>query len=498
MDITKELSGIQLDSAATLPLYLQIAEYIGEKIKNYFLPAQTKLPPERTLAKLLGVSRTTAINAYRHLEEQGLVQTRIGSGTYVTSTTESNVKTTSPIAWEQLFIPPLKNPLSSILRTLVSPATEDTISLAVGMPGPSLYPLDAFQSIFRKHAKKLNNLNFAHIPTEGYDPFRQALAQRQTKKGMPAQAEEIMVLSGCQQGLYLIAKTFIEPGDYIVVESPTYIGAIQAFQASGARILSLPRGENLPLELLEDYIIRYRPKFFYTIPTFQNPTGYVLSLSQRKALLELAAQHRLAIVEDDTYSELYFDQQPPPSLKSLDHYGGVLYLNTFSKILFPGLRTGWLMAPPVVINRLAQEKQYMDLHSNNLTQWLIHLFLEEELLDSHLAIVRQEYKKRRDALASSIQRFCGNNLAFTLPQGGFYLWCQINNSTITSSSLLHESSKEGVTFVPGEAFYTNQWGSREIRLCFAGQEESQLLQGAKRMAKVLNQASLIPDRKSVV
>lgn len=497
MDIAKELSGIKLDPHSAVPLYLQIAKIIAEKIENQLFPEETKLPPERNLAKIFAVSRTTAINAYRHLEEQELISTKIGSGTYVSKIHSSQVKATPPVPWEQLFVPHLKNPLSSILRDLVAAfSVPGSIPLAAGMPDPALYPVSIFEDLLTKHLPNLSPSDLGHIPIEGYQPLRQSLAKMQTAHGIVAEPDNILMLTGSQQGLYLITRTLIEPGDYVVVDSPTYIGAIQAFQASGARILSLPRSSNLPLEMLEDYLIRYRPKFFYTIPTFQNPTGRVLSLNQRRELLDLAAKHRLVIIEDDPYSHLHYDQPPPPSLKALDHYGGVLYLSTFSKIIFPGLRTGWLVGPPSVINRLAQEKQYIDMHSNNLTQWLLHLFLESGNLDSHLTFVRQEYKKRRDAMTSSIRRFCGDALSFTVPQGGLYLWCQIN-ANLTSNRLLHEASKAGVTFVPGEAFYTNQWGSQEIRLCFSAHEEAKLIQGIKRIAKILNQSNWIKQQEDL-
>lgn len=491
MDVTKISIEQELNLSSATPLYLQIADIILNKIEEGLLAPGNKLPPERTLAKLFSVSRTTAINAYRHLEQEGLVNTKVGSGTYVAEFYKAGHKNQPSIPWDQLFIPHLKNPLSSILRSLVSEFTaKENISLAVGMPDPSLYPIQIFEDLFKRNMQRLDPLDFGHISTEGYLPLRESVAKLQNQKGILATSENILILAGSQQGVYLLNKTFLEPGDYVVVESPTYIGAIQAFQNSGARILTLPRLQDLPLSLLEDYIIRYRPKFFYTIPTFQNPTGYTLSLSQRKELLELAARYQLIIIEDDPYSELYYEQQPPPSLKALDHYGIVIYLGTFSKILFPGLRTGWLVGPPVLINRLAQEKQYIDLHCNNLVQWLLYLFLEENNLVSHLPGLRQEYKKRRDAMADSIKRFCKNKLDFVLPEGGFYLWCQIPDS-ITSSMLLHESAKTGVSFVPGEAFYTNQAGNNGIRLCFATHQEKTLVEGIKRLGSILDQAPRI-------
>jgi DNA-binding transcriptional MocR family regulator len=335
-------------------------------------------------------------------------------------------------------------------------------------------------------------LDFGHIPTEGYQPLRSHISALANNKGFETSPDDILVVSGSQQGLYLISKVLIEPGDYIILETPTYIGAIQIFEAAGARILCLPNYEDSSeawFSALEDYLIRYRPKLFYIIPNFQNPTGQILPEIERKRLLELAAQHRLIVVEDDPYGELYYSMTPPLSLKALDNYGGVIYLGTFSKMLFPGLRTGWLIAPPIVVNRLAQEKQYADLHSNNLTQWLLYLFLREGCLETHLAKVRHEYKKRRDTMASSITKFCGNDISFTLPDGGFYLWCKIHRK-VTAQTLLHECTKSGLSFVPGEAFYANQAGNYEMRLCYTTHSASILSKGINRLAATLK---TIPD-----
>lgn len=483
MDTTKILSGIRIDQQATAPMYLQIANSLAAKIKECTLPANTKLMPERELANLLKVSRTTVINAYRLLEENGLVTTRVGSGTYITELSTGDGHTGS-MPWEQLFSPPYKSPLASLLRSLVSsPTADDTISFAAGMPDPQLYDLTILENLTNQ-CPDLPKETFGHISIEGYSPLRHSLAAWQTSLGIPTSPDNVLIVSGSQQGLYLLVKALVEPRDYVIVESPTYLGTIQLLEAAGARILCLPQSDSLDLAVLEDYLIRYRPKFFYTIPTFQNPAGRVMTLAQRQELIRLAARYRLAIVEDDPYSQLYYGQQPPPTLKSLDTYGGVIYLSTFSKILFPGLRTGWITAPPPVINRLAQEKQYVDLHSNNLSQIILHTCLQQDYLAQHLTLVRREYRKRRDALAGAIRQYCPAYLDFTLPAGGFYLWCKVHPPA-SPAELLRQAAAAGVTFVPGEAFYLNQPDSPYIRLCFVTHDEDRLTEGVRRLAKIL-------------
>ena len=482
MDISKYLNNAELDTLDKQPLYLQISSLIADKIHKQILLPGTKLPPERELAALFAVSRTTAINAYRKLEQQGLVWTKVGSGTYVAQARD--FESLSEVPWAQLFTAYPQNPLASILRDLVSTPAPGTISLAAGMPDPALYPMETFTELFNHNIGKTDPADFGHIPTEGYTPLRRAIATMLSEKGIPALSENILTLTGSQQGLYLLSKVLLEPGDYVVMEAPTFIGAIQVFQAAGARVLSLPCSGKLSLEVLEDFLVRYRPKLLYIIPTYQNPTGRVMPEQERQDLIRLAKRHRLVIVEDDPYSDLCYGEPPPQALKALDFYGGVIYLGSFSKILFPGLRTGYLVGPPVLINRLALEKQFVDLHSNNIAQWLLAMFLNEGKLAEHLTTVRREYKKRRDTMAKALQRSCANHIEFSVPEGGFYFWCKLKQAG-TSRRLLQEAAKNRISFVPGEAFHTAPTLDNEFRLCFTTQNEAVLLESVQRLAKTL-------------
>ena len=491
MDISKYLNSSELDTGDRRPLYLQIAQIIAQKIHSNILPSGTKLPPERELAGLFSVSRTTAINAYRSLEQQGLVWTKVGSGTYVAKAGATGA--TSQVPWSQLFTPYPQNPSASILREIVATPAPGTISLAAGMPDPSLYPLQTFTQLYNMHIGQASPGDFGYIPIEGYSPLRKAISHMVKDKGIEASPEDIIIISGAQQGLYLLSKGLLEPGDYVIMESPTFIGAIQAFHAAGARILSLPFSEGNYLELLEDYLIRYRPKMLYTLPTYQNPTGRVMPEQERRDLINLAKKHRLIIVEDDPYSDLYYGEQPPAALKALDSYGGVVYLGTFSKNLFPGLRTGYLVGPPILINRLAMEKQLIDMHSNNVAQWMLTKFINEGELERHLSRVGKEYKKRRNTMAKALRRLCGSYIEFNEPEGGFYFWCKLKQGG-SSQRLLQDASKNGVYFVPGDAFYTVPTRDKEFRLCFVTHHEEVLVEGVQRLAKALtNKASKNKD-----
>jgi DNA-binding transcriptional MocR family regulator len=363
---------------------------------------------------------------------------------------------------------------------------EDIISLAASMPDPRLYPVSEIEELLGKQFGKMPPSHWGHIPTEGYEPLRESLGGYLAGKKITASLEETMIVSGAQQGLYLLAQTLLEPGDYVIVESPTFIGAIQAFQAAGARLLSLPASGSMPFELLEDYLIRYRPKFLYLMPTYQNPNGRIIGLEDRKKLLQLAAKHRVPIIEDDPYSELYYDQAPPPPLKAMDSYDGVIYVGTFSKSLFPGVRVGYMVASPVLIHRLALVKQYMDFHSGNMGQWLVHQLIEGGHLGSHLERVRREYGQRRDEMVKAIERYCGDGLTYKKAEGGFYLWCRINRPFL-AKRLLHEGLKKGVSFLPGEAFFPTPDGEQELRLTFAIQPPNILAEGIRRLGQVMDQ-----------
>lgn len=471
------------DPTTAVPMYRQIAEHLAGQIRSRALAPGTKLPPERQLAELYRVSRTTAINAYRCLEEAGLVRTRVGSGTYVA---EGPAETAvQPMPWHQLLVPPLNNPLAGIIRELVSMDMADgAISLAAGMPDPALYPWPAFRKLLTTQPLELADLG--HIATEGYYPLREALAARHSRQGAVVRPENVAVMAGSQQGLYLLAKALLNPGDYVVVEAPTYLGALQIFQAAGARLLTLPAGGPMPLDLLEDYLVRYRPKLLYLLPTFQNPCGRVMPLAERRELLALATRHRLAVIEDDPYGELYYDQKPPLSLKALDEHGRVIYLGTFSKIVFPGLRIGWVTGPEAVIHRLSLEKQYVDLHCNNLAQWKLWRFIEGGLFDQHLDQVRAEYRQRRNAMAQALKKHLGDRLHYLVPNGGFYFWCRLADPRISCHELLTEAGRQGVNFVPGDAFYSDGDGRRDFRLCFATNDVNGSQEGIRRLARALS------------
>jgi DNA-binding transcriptional MocR family regulator len=284
----------------------------------------------------------------------------------------------------------------------------------------------------------------------------------------------------------------------VIVDRPCYLGAIQIFRAAGAKTVGWDL-RRCDLGELEDLILRYRPKMMYTIPTFQNPSGHTLGLSDRRELLKLLARYRIPVVEDDTYRELYIDAPAPPSLQQLDEYNVVIYLSTFSKTLAPGLRMGWIAANEVIVDQLAMLKQNTDMYSPCLAQLVIAEILHCGLFDENLRRLREEHTRRRDALVRALERHIPQRaLAFTRPHGGAYVWCRLGRG-LTTARLLPQAKAAGMVFASGEVFYCDEAGAHHLRLCFTSNPVERLEEGVKRLGKALEACSAAesPERFSV-
>lgn len=482
---------INLDRESRTPIYLQIKNQIRQLILSHSLPTGYRLPPERKLAATLGVNRSTVVNAYRELEADGLIESHVGRGTMVKfipggEAGEESYLSVQPPAWKNLYssrVARMNNPLISNILDLVS--RKDTIPFAIGVPAHEFHPVEELNSIISGLMKKEGGDLFEHGPTAGHYPLREYLAGFMNERDVQAGPENIIILSGSQQGLDLATKVFLEPGDTVVVEEHTYMGAIQVFSAAGARILSVPvDGEGLRVDVLEQVLSRYRPKFIYTQPTFQNPSGVTMSAARRRELLTLAYRFHVPVLEDDPYSEFYYEGEPVPSLMSLDTCDHVIYLSTFSKMLFPGLRLGWLAAPSDLAHQLLMAKQLDDLHSNTLAQWAVNEFCRRGLLQAHLEKVREEYKKRRDAMLASLEEYAPPGLHWSRPAGGYHIWCGLPEG-VKAGALLSRSIEKNVSFVPGDVFYANGGGTDRMRLSFSRCSVEMIRKGICKICEAL-------------
>jgi 2-aminoadipate transaminase len=473
MDYAKLL----LERDGAQPLYLRLEAALEELIRTCELTAGERLPSERELAARLRLSRTTVANAYRELESRGLVRSHVGRGTFVCAAPEA---ADAPFAWRGKVASSVAyfGEGFSLRRLMQSGYDPNLISFAVGAPAFESFPIEDYlrltEHALRRHAPAVLGI----APTEGQPRLRRAVAERFKTK-----PERILVLSGSQQGIDLIARCLIEPGDRVVVDRPGYVGAIQTFRAAGATLVGWDAAR-ADLDELEDLLVRHRPKLIYTDPTFQNPTGRVMTLRERQDLLKLAARYRTPVVEDDPWSETYLDgQPPPPSLYHLDTRNIVIHLGTFSKTLAPGLRLGWLAASEYIVDQLAAIKQHENLFTEGLGQFVIADFLLTGRYDAHMDALRHGHARKRDLMRRALESN-GRTFEFRLPRGGLHFWCRLP-AGIDSRALLERAIAEGVAFAPGEIFYPDAAGRNELRLCFSCAPAAQIEEGVRRLLRAI-------------
>jgi DNA-binding transcriptional MocR family regulator len=466
----------------TRPLYRRLVTLIEGGIARGDLASGFQLPPERDLASALRISRATVVTAYRELEARGLVRGYVGRGTFVSAKPDTE---SAPFAWRGKIAAAALQSTDSTVRDLVRAAADPGLtSLAAGVPALDCFPTDAFRRAMDHALTKHADAAWRHGPTEGLPRFRAALAAR-----FGGEPEHILVLAGAQQGLDLLARCLIDPGDAVVVDRPGYLGAIQTFRSAGARLVGwdITRAD---IDELEELLLRYRPKLIYTNPTHQNPTGLTLPIRLRREILELAARYRVPIVEDDTYRELSLSAPSPPSLFKLDEaHSVVIRINSFSKMLAPGLRLGWISAVRPIVDQLALIKQQCDPHTQNLSQLVVSELLEHGVFDRHLVTLTAEHRRRRDAMVQALRQHVPSGaLRFAVPDGGMYLWCQLE-SHVRARAVQEHALRESVMIVTGEPFYVDQGGASQLRLCYTSQAPASAGRVAQTLARSLAAAA---------
>jgi GntR family transcriptional regulator/MocR family aminotransferase len=486
---------IPLDRDKPIPLARQIQAYLERLIREGLLGPGLKLPASRELAQTLGVTRATVVLAYEELVAAGLARSHVGQGTFVverpagSSQPLAAPRPAAPIDWSALFSRSARiiEAEEERRRALVPPADRDrdVISFAGGVPDSGLFPTDAFRQALNAVIRDEGEVLLQYSPVAGYAPLRRYLSTYLLRFGLEARPDEILIVNGSQQGFDLIARTLLDPGDPVAIEQPTYPRALQVFRAFGAQLGAVPWREDGPdVGVFERLLERHAPKFFYCQPTCHNPTGLALSADTGHRLLAAAARHQVPIVEDGFDPSLHYGARPPGPLKARDRDGLVVYIGTFSKILFPGLRLGWLLAAPPVIARLAAAKQLADLHTSALLQAAVHRFCERRLLDRHAVRVAREYGRRRALLLGALGRRMPEGVTWTEPQGGFSLLVTLPGS-LDAATLLPRALERGVAFTPGAAFYLDGIGGPTLRLSFSAVPAECIDEGVRRLGEVI-------------
>jgi len=360
------------------------------------------------------------------------------------------------------------------------------INFAGGLPATELFPethlKDATEIVFSKHGPKALQYSLSM----GIMELREIIAEEITGKfdASPDPAS-IQITTGSQQGLDLIGRVFISPGDYVMTEAPTYLGALSAFDFYQAQYCTVPMDEEgMVVEKAEEQIKKYHPKLIYMVPTFQNPTGITMSLKRRESLIDLAGKYQIPIIDDNPYGELRYSGERVPSLKAL---GGnaVISLGTFSKIISPGVRLGWLTGCPEVMKMIERVKQAVDLHSTTFTQYMIYEYIKAGHLSSHIELIKAEYRKRRDVMIETMSNEFPDSITFTRPEGGLFLWITLPEG-YGAADIFDKSIDAGVAFVPGKPFYPHEDTDRNFRVNFCHASEDNIVEGIKRLASVLN------------
>src|SRR5579864_8416966 len=385
---------------------------------------------------------------------------------------------------------------SSAIRELLKVTQKpDIISFGGGLPAPDVFPVKRFEEACHKVLSEHGAQALQYGTTEGYQPLREMIAKNLARYRIVASAENVLITSGSQQALDLIGKLLINPGDKVLVEAPTYLGALQAFNVYGAEYVPVPSdADGLRTELLEAPL-RAGPKFMYVLPNFQNPGGTTLAEGRRHELVLLADKYGIPIIEDDPYGQLRYEGEHLTPLVVLDRenlrrddgysIGNVIYLSTFSKTLAPGLRLGWIVAPPEVIAKLVQLKQGADLHTSTFVQIVAHEVARDNFLDEHVKLIRRVYRERRDVMFEALTKYFPPEVTWTRPKGGLFLWVTLPEGA-DAQKLFEAAVRENVAFVPGDCFYApnghQEEGRRHMRLNFSAASPEQIREGIRRLS----------------
>ena len=515
---------ITLNRHSSVPLYRQLVNALREDIVSGALAANYKLPPERELAERLGVNRATVLQAYQQLKSEGLIASHVGRGTFVCA---SDDRQGGAPPWQILFSD-YSNRFTyhDIAAADQAQQAPDAIDFATGSQNPADIPDDLLRSVSIRAFESADFHSTQESPIEGFPQLRELLADHMTQRGVRCDADNVMVLSGAEQGLDLCVRAFVNPGDCVLVEQSTFFPALQAFRSADARVIGVPIDEHgMRTDLLDGYCKRFHPKLIFTIPTFQNPSGATMPLRRRREIVETAMRYQCLVIEDDPYGELCYSgrtdgigsisnagnagiasipgnasgagkasgapsQRPREltPLKGMENAGYVIYLSTFSKTVTPGLRTGWLVADSHVIARIAALRRMIDQHTSSSSQLICMELLSSGRIGRHIGRLCEIYGHRRDLMLDALRRYAPDGMRWNTPLGGYYLWARLPDG-LRAARLLDDARHAGVTFMPGDMFAVDEDDSSHIRLNFVRPDSRQIAPGIRLLCDTIAEAA---------
>jgi 2-aminoadipate transaminase len=485
LEIFKEIC---LDRNSAAPLYQQLFEILREMIENGRLLHDTRLPSIREFARLLGVNQVTVVTAFRHLEENGFANSRSGSGTYVAGLLQRlPAKAENPLLQDELY-PQAENSFMQNDQILIN---ENTINFASATPTSDLFPVDNFKIVLNEVLDRDKGNAFSYHESQGFLPLRESITGLIAKDRLDFSVEDINIISGAQQGIDIIAKALIHPGDCIMTESPTYTGAVAVFKSRNAQLVDVAMQPGGPdMNLLEYTVKKYRPKFMYTIPSFQNPTSYSYTNEKRKALLGLADRYDFFIVEDDYVSDLDFDHQGYLPLKALDARGRVILIKSFSKLFMPGLRLGFMVVPPQLSQDLLTAKHTTDISTSGLVQRAFDLYIRKGYWNSHFDFMYKIYKTRYEKMTDALDKYLPSTCSCIKPGGGLNIWISLP-AGFHVTNLLHMAAASDIAFAPGTIFHTGNTpdAANNLRLSFAAVQTDKIEAGLEKLCSLIGRLS---------
>lgn len=477
------------DRASGTAMYQQIVAYMEGKISSGEWPINSKLPPQRTLARQLGVNRSTLVTALDELKAQGLLESTVGSGTRVSNNSWSILTAAAPPDWLHYVQAGAHPPnLPTVQEINRYEPDERYIRLGTGELSPDLLPTREMDAVLLGLRGKMTRLGYTE--PKGLLPLRQAISQHLREKGIEASPASVLVVSGALQALQLISQGILHHGSTILLEQPSYLYSLPLFQMWGMRLAGVQMDqEGIDPEALARQKRAQNGALLYTIASYHNPTGTLMSDTRRQQVMAVCERERLPILEDDVYGDLWLDEPGPLPLKARDQSGQVLYLGSLSKTLSPGLRIGWIVGPEPVIERLADVKMQTDYGSSVFSQWVAAEWLTGGRYAEHLLRVRQALRARRDAFCRMLSRWFADLADWQMPQGGFYIWLRLRES-VSMRTLFARALEQGILLNPGYIY--DPQDSRHLRLSYAYADVEKMEDAMCRLSGIIREMAATP------
>lgn len=469
---------IKLNKSSNIPLYQQLGDCLCELIENGILFPGTKLPPIRKLANKLKINNVTVINAYKYLENKKVVYSKIGSGTYVSELSLND----TPI--------PIQNQRKNLYT--YTQLNNNSINFADTSVSAELFPVSKFKLIFNEILDRDKGNAFSYQYNQGYEPLRIALCNYIENIGIKTFPDRIQIISGAQQGIDIISKVMLSQGDIVFVEKPTYYGAIGAILSRGAKIIEIPMEEDgINLKMLKNFLNLYTPKYIYIMTYYQTPTCISYSIEKKRELLEIAYKYNIYIIEEDNLSDFNYSDNPIITLKALDYKNKVIYIKSFSKILMPGLRLGYMVLPKIISNNVLSAKYSTDISTSSFFQRAFELYFRNGEWDNHINKMKNIFKQKYTLTLNSVIKYLNNYVTFKEPEGGLCFWLKINNNKINIENFINILVKKNVIVTPGSIFsISGEENSPYIRISFSNIENKDIEKGIKILGEVFNYFNL--------